>query len=98
MAERWRQVAANATRAYSVTYSIVDPQRFAATPPPAGATPVVLLPGIFWPKKGQLDFIRSVVPTVASRGIETWFAGDFEPRANPYAAACAEAAQPFADR
>ena len=98
MAERWRQVAPNAARACSVTYSIVDPERFAPSPPPSGATPVVLVPGIFWQKKGQLEFIRGVVPRLAERGIETWFAGDFEPDANAYAAACADAARPFADR
>ncbi len=98
MAERWRRVAPNATKASSVTYSIVDPQRFAPPPPPSGANPVVLVPGIFWPKKGQLDFIRNVVPRLAERGIETWFAGDFEPEANAYAAACSDAARPFTDR
>ena len=98
MAERWRQVAPNATRACSVTYSIVDPDRFAPSPPPTRETPVVLVPGIFWAKKGQLDFIRHVVPEVAQRGIESWFVGDFEPGNNPYAAACAEAAQPFTDK
>jgi glycosyltransferase involved in cell wall biosynthesis len=97
MAERWHQVTRNATRACSITYSIVDPERFALSPPPVGA-PVVLVPGVFWPKKGQLEFIREVVPTLAARGIETWFAGDFEPALDAYAAACAAAAQPFADR
>ena len=98
MAERWRQVAPNATKASSVTYSIVDPKRFAPSPAPSGAIPVVLVPGIFWAKKGQLDFIRNVVPKLAENGVETWFAGDFEPEANAYAAACAEAARPFTDR
>jgi glycosyltransferase involved in cell wall biosynthesis len=58
----------------------------------------VLVPGVFWPKKGQLQFIRNVVPALAEHGIETWFAGDFEPDTNPYAAACAEAAQAYAGR
>ncbi|HEX6740184.1 MAG TPA: glycosyltransferase family 4 protein [Sphingomicrobium sp.] len=97
MSERWRTVAGNATRASSVTYSIVDPDRFSPAPAAADATPIVLVPGIFWPKKGQLDFIRNVVPALAKRGIESWFAGDFEPDANPYAAACAEAARPHSD-
>ena len=97
MAERWRQVAPNATRSFSVTYSIVDSQRFARTPVPTDGRPVVLVPGVFWPKKGQLEFIRNVVPALAERGVETWFAGDFEPRTNPYAAGCAIAAEPFSD-
>ena len=98
MAEQWRKVAANATRSCSVTFSIVDPRRFAPSPPPAGQTAVVLVPGIFWPKKGQLEFIRHVVPALAGKPIECWFAGDFDPERDPYAAACAAAAQPFADR
>jgi len=98
MGERWRQVARNAMRSCSVTYSIVDPARFAASPPPGGTTPVVLVSGMFRPKKGQLDFIANVVPRLAAEGVETWFAGDFEPAANPYAAACAAAAEPFGER
>lgn len=98
MAERWRQVAPNAMRSCSVTYSIVDPERFTPSPPADGETPAVLLPGIFSPKKGQLEFIRNVVPALGARGIESWFAGDFKPDVNPYAAACAVAADPFANR
>ena len=98
MAERWRAVAPNAMASCSVTYSIVDPARFAASPVPSDGTPVVLVPGIFRPKKGQLDFIRNVVPALAAHGTETWFAGDFEPSSNPYAAACAAAAEPFGAR
>ncbi|WP_051531633.1 glycosyltransferase family 4 protein [Sphingomonas sp. URHD0057] len=96
MAERWRGIAPNAASSFSVTYSIVDPERFA--PAPAGERddpPVVLVPSIFWPKKGQLEFIRHAVPALASRGIETWFAGDFEPATEPYARKCAVAAAPF---
>jgi glycosyltransferase involved in cell wall biosynthesis len=98
MAERWRQVAPNATRSSSVTYSIVDPERFALSPVAAGNRSIVLVPGIFWPKKGQLEFIRKVVPALAAQGIATWFAGDFKPSANPYAAACDAAARPFGGR
>jgi glycosyltransferase involved in cell wall biosynthesis len=98
MAERWRQVAGNAMRSCSATYSIVDPQRFSPAPPAADPKPIVLVPGIFWPKKGQLEFIGKVVPVLAERGIESWFAGDFEPDSNPYAAACAKAAEPHSDR
>ncbi len=98
MAERWRQVAPNAMRSCSVTYSIVDPARFAASPLPDRDPPVVLVSGIFRPKKGQLEFIRNVVPKLAAKNIETWFAGDFNPEANAYAAACATAAEPHSDR
>ena len=91
MAERWREVATNAMRACSVTYSIVDPKRFA--PSPDDPKRAVLVPSVFWPKKGQLEFIRNVVPALAEQRIESWFAGDFEPASNPYAAACAEAAE-----
>lgn len=98
MAEHWAEVAPNATRRFSVTYSIVDPDRFVPSPPPVGSTPIVLVPGVFWPKKGQLEYIRQVVPILAEQGVESWFAGDFEPASNPYAADCALAAQPFADK
>lgn len=98
MADRWRQVAPNATRSFSVTYSIVDPVRFAPAPVEDGGQPIVLVPGVFWPKKGQLEFIRQVVPALAAQGIESWFAGDFDPGSNSYAAACAAAAKPFPDQ
>ena len=98
MAERWAEVASNATRNFSVTYSIVDPDRFAPSPPAVGGTPIVLVPGVFWPKKGQLEYIRKVVPMLAGHGVESWFAGDFEPASSPYAADCASAAEPFADK
>jgi len=98
MAERWRAVAGNAMRSCSVTYSIVDPERFAPSSKPAAGRPMVLVSGIFRPKKGQLEFIRNVVPKLAEQGIETWFAGDFEPGSDPYSAECAAAAEPFADR
>ena len=97
MAERWRLVAGNAMRSCSVTYSIVDPDRFAATPLPSGERPVVLVSGIFRPKKGQLEFIRNVVPALAANNIETWFAGDFNPDGDAYAAACAAAAESYSD-
>ena len=98
MAERWRRVAGNATRACSVTYSIADSARFRPSPFSEGGPPVVLLSGIFNLGKGQLEFIRNVVPTLASAGIETWFAGDFDPQANDYAAACKAAAMSFKDQ
>jgi len=97
MAERWRQVAGNAKRACSVTYSVVDRIRFPSSPIPADDSPVVLVPGAVRPKKGQLEFIRKVVPKLAERDIQTWFAGDFEPESDGYGAACAAAAQPVRD-
>ena len=98
MAQRWRQVAPNATKSCSVTYSIVDPERFAPMPARASGMPTVLVPGIFWPKKGQLEFIREVVPALAEQGVESWFAGDFDPHSNAYSAACAAAAAPYPDQ
>jgi glycosyltransferase involved in cell wall biosynthesis len=97
MAHRWKAVASNATRSSSVTYSVVDPMRFAPSPWPTDNAPMVVVPGTFWPKKGQLDYIRRVVPALAERGIESWFAGDFDTDTNAYAAACASAAEPYAD-
>lgn len=97
MAERWRRVAPNAMRACSVTYSIVDPVQFRPSPLPQSEIPVVLVPGTFRPKKGQLKFIRYVLPDLADRGIATWFAGDFEPATDAYAKECAAAAAPHAD-
>ena len=91
MADRWAAVAPNAKRAFSVTYSIVDPQRFAPAPPYAGnGPPVVLLSGIIRAKKGQLEFIRHVSPLLAAQGVETWLAGDFDPDSNPYMAGLLE--------
>ena len=85
MAERWRAVAGNAMRASSVTYSIVDPGKFPPTVPSL-EPPVILVPGQISPKKGQLEFIRNVVPAIAAREVSTWLAGDFDPDANSYAA------------
>ena len=98
MGERWSDVAAEARGKFSVTYSIVDLDRFGPQPASGEQPPVVLIPGVFWPKKGQLDFIRHVVPALAAQGVECWFAGDFDPATNDYAAACAAAAAPFGDR
>lgn len=95
MADRWRAVAGNARRSCSITYSIVDPGRFAASAIQRQEPPTVLVPGLISPKKGQLEFIRQVVPALAARNIATWFAGDFDPQANPYAGDCAAAAAPF---
>jgi glycosyltransferase involved in cell wall biosynthesis len=98
MAERWAAIASNATEACSVTYSIVDSEIFAPSPPYSGdGPPVVLLSGLISAKKGQLDFIRNVSPSLAAQGIATWLSGDFDASRNPYMAACAEAAAPLGD-
>lgn len=96
MADRWAEVAPNAKSAFSATYSVVDPKTFAASPPYSGdGPPVVLISGLIWAKKGQLDFIRNVSPKLAREGIATWLSGDFDPQRSPYMAACAEAAEPL---
>jgi glycosyltransferase involved in cell wall biosynthesis len=96
MADRWAEVAPNAKSHCSVTYSVVDPKLFVAFPPYKGnEPPVVLLSGLIWAKKGQLDFIRHVSPRLAAAGIATWLSGDFDPERSPYMAACAEAAAPL---
>jgi glycosyltransferase involved in cell wall biosynthesis len=97
MAAWWRQVASNATRASSVTYSIADPARFSPAPFPSDQPAAVLVSGIFSPGKGQLEFIRNIVPSLAAANVQTWFAGDFEPTADSYAAGCAAAAAPWSD-
>lgn len=97
MAERWRAVAPNATRSYGVTYSVVDSGRFAARPVEPESDPIVLVSGVFRPKKGQLEFIRKVVPALAREGVPTWFAGDFDPETRAYDKACAAAAAPYGE-
>lgn len=98
MADRWAAIAPNAKSNFSVTYSIVDPNRFVPAPPYSGEDPpVVLLSGVIRPKKGQLDFIRKVSPRLAARGIATWLAGDFDPAADPYVRACSDAAAPLGE-
>jgi glycosyltransferase involved in cell wall biosynthesis len=91
MAKRWREVAPNAMRSCTVTYSIVDPERFPFSTIDPVRPPAILVSGVFWPKKGQLDFIRKVVPSLCEQEIEVWFTGDFDPR-DAYAAECAAAA------
>jgi len=98
MADRWARIAPAAKRSFSVTYSIVDPERFAPAPPYRGdGPPVVLISGIIRKKKGQLEFLEQVAPVLAAHGIETWLAGDFDPSGDPYMRACAQAAAPLGD-
>ena len=98
MADRWVDVAPNAKREWSVTYSVVDLQRFKPLPQPATDEPMVLLSGIIRAKKGQLQFLRNVAPKLAAEGISTWLAGDFDPARNAYMADCAQAAEPLGER
>lgn len=97
-AARWERIAPNARRSCTVTYSIVDPERFAATPPAnADGPPIVLVSGVFRPKKGQLDFLKHAAPRLVGAGARIWLAGDFDPAGDPYSAACAAAAEPLGD-
>lgn len=95
MADRWEEVAPNAKRACSITYSIVDPKRFRPAASSVEEPPMVLLSGVIRPKKGQLAFLRHVAPALAAEGVSTWLAGDFAPSRDPYMAACAEASAPL---
>lgn len=95
MAHRWSAVAANATKRCSVTYSIVDFERFTPSPIATDREPVVLVSGVIRPLKGQLDFIRKVVPKLVEAGVNIRFTGDFNPASDAYSKACAEAAEPF---
>lgn len=92
MADRWARISPNAKRACSVTYSVVDLAKFMPSPPSKEEPPVVLLSGLIGRKKGQLEFLREVAPTLAAQGIATWLAGDFDPSADPHMAACRESA------
>jgi glycosyltransferase involved in cell wall biosynthesis len=97
MARRWSAVAANATDRCGVTYSIVDFERFKPSPISAGREPIVLVSGVIRPLKGQLDFIREVVPKLAEAGVKVQFSGDFDPATDAYSKACAQAAEPFGE-
>jgi glycosyltransferase involved in cell wall biosynthesis len=97
MADRWTEVAPNAKRAYSVTYSVVDREQFPPAPAPTESPRVVLLSGVIWPKKGQLEFLAHISPFLGKRGIATWLAGDFDPERDDYTRACAEAAAPLGE-
>lgn len=97
MASRWKHVALNATHSCSVTYSIVDPSRFHPSPVAAEAAPSVLVSGLFWQTKGQLDFIQRVIPTLAQNGVQVCFTGDFDPKEPAYGEACVKAALPHGE-
>jgi glycosyltransferase involved in cell wall biosynthesis len=92
MARRWEEFVGRANAGSSVTYSIVDAQRFGPAPLPKGGKPIILVCGLVRPLKGQLEFLRNVAPRLVEHGNTIWFAGDFDPRGDAYMAACAEAA------
>lgn len=95
MVHRWRKHVPNAASSFSVTYSAVDPAQFHPRPVDSGNEAIVLVSALIRPLKGQLEFIRHVVPTLADSGRKTWFVGDCEPGREDYLADCAEAAAPF---
>jgi glycosyltransferase involved in cell wall biosynthesis len=98
MADRWAIISRKAKADYSVTYSIVDTERFAPSPPYDGdGPPVVLLSGVIREKKGQLEFLRQVSPALAAAGIATWLVGDFDPDGDLYMRQCAQSAASLGD-
>jgi len=97
MVRRWKQHVPNAAKAFSFTYSAVDPDRFRPTAIDRKGEAVVLVSGLIRSLKGQLEFLRHVVPKLAGEGVKVWFAGDFDPEGDRYMAECAGAASPFGD-
>jgi glycosyltransferase involved in cell wall biosynthesis len=97
MGERWSRLVPNARRSCSVTYSVVDQQRFRPTPIQRDEQPVVLVSGLIRPLKGQLEFLRNVAPALASAGVKVWLAGDFDRDHENYVRQCEEAAAALGD-
>jgi glycosyltransferase involved in cell wall biosynthesis len=93
MATAWTRVATQA-KSFSITYSVCDAFND-AKPSIAGIPPCVLVAGSVRPDKGQLEFLRDAAPIIAASGIGIDFAGDFKPHSDPYARACANAAEPL---
>lgn len=91
MAQSWAEIAPGAKRAHSVTYSIVDLERFSPSTLPEGR-PTILLTGMVCPKKNQLEFLRHSAPTLVEAGVRIRIAGDFDPESSAYSAACRDAA------
>ena len=86
-------------------YSVVDFEQMRPLPPEdrlalrreLGITDGTFAVGFiatFNDKKNQLDYLRHAVPLLANQcpAAKTFFVGDFEPKTNPYARSCAEAA------
>lgn len=97
MARRWSDYVGKSKVPSSVTYSPVDQTRFRPAAARSDRTPVVLVSGLIRPLKGQLEFITHVAPALAAKGVEVWFAGDFDPDHDPYSAACRAAAAPLGE-
>jgi glycosyltransferase involved in cell wall biosynthesis len=93
MARRWLCHVPNAASSFSVTYSPVDLEHFRPTPIDRGQR-TILVSGVIRPLKGQLEFIRNVIPKLGGEA-KVWFAGDFDPQGDSYMASCAEAAAPL---
>jgi glycosyltransferase involved in cell wall biosynthesis len=97
MARRWSRHVANATASYDITYSTVDATKFRQAPVGDNDESIVLVSGLVRPLKGQLEFIRNVVPSLARESVKVWFAGDFDSARDAYMGACAEAAARFGE-
>ena len=98
MADGFAALAGRPPRACSVTYSIVDFDRFAQRPMSVdGPRPVVLVPGVVSAKKGHQWFLREVAPALVAAGAEIRIAGDFDPNRDAYSKACAQAAAALGD-
>lgn len=97
MLDRWAQIVPGIHEKASVTYSIVDLDRFRPQPLQLSGRPVALVSGVVCPKKGQLDFLQTVSPVLARAGIETWLSGDFDTHEHGYAADCRSAAAPLGE-
>lgn len=95
MIERWRAVAPNAPDKASASYSVVDFDRFRPRPLSREMPRVVLVSGLICAKKGQLEFLEHVAPSLAKAGLECWFAGDDGPGEGGYAERCRAAAEPI---
>lgn len=105
MREAWRSALGIRGRALLAIHSNVDFRRMhPRTPAERRATrrrlglPDGFVAGYvasFSEKKAQLRFITEAGPALARRvpGMQVWFLGDFTPETDPYAAACARAAE-----
>jgi glycosyltransferase involved in cell wall biosynthesis len=96
MRDRWVQICPALRSRASITYSVVDFEKF--RPGTESPDPFVLVSGAIRELKGQLEFLERAVPTIVRHGGRVVFAGDFSPDTDPYAAACARAAAPFGER
>jgi glycosyltransferase involved in cell wall biosynthesis len=106
MRDAWRGALGVAGRTLHAIHSNVDFQRMSprsaeerrAARLRLGLPPDRLAAGYvasFSEKKAQLRFITEAGPALARQipGLQVWFLGDFAPATDPYAAACARAAE-----